>query len=145
MVTVCLILKGDVMGVEYSYYDGKRNLSFEMGKWYCWENPIENLWSPNLVGLIREHVKDWGMSDIDKESYARWLASKLAAFREGTASEYVSWVNDCDDSDDVIDTCLNCDVYKDDCECAVPNHCKLFGSRYTEDYDDNGVFKVDLS
>jgi hypothetical protein len=141
------------MGVIYSYYDQKRHIEFEMGKWYTWDDEagkeaVKKLFLPReeLAKAINIYLSEYsGVPESFKPLswYAYWLADKLIEFRDTSRPEDFLWINDSDDSDDVTLTCGICHHYLYNftkCTCPTPKPCKVVGSRYTADYNSAGRY-----
>lgn len=134
------------MGVEYSYYNKQNQTYFEMGKWYCWDegwqhelSAVEKLMlsEPELEGELTAYCEDMNFESTDLVTYVKWLLRKLIEFRGNFPKEAFSWLNDSDDSDNVLSTCLVCKkeylCRGDKCACPNPTLPKLVGTRFMGD------------
>jgi hypothetical protein len=144
------------MGVIYSYYDQKRHVVFDMGKWYCWDDEpgktaVARLFLPRdfLVAEIEMYMQESGWED-DDHAYAVWLADLLIQFRADAKPEDIRWINDfdSDDSDDVTYTCKLCGKYakcysSPKCVCFVSQPCRTVGSRFQDDYVNGSYVEPD--
>ena len=132
------------MGTEYYIVNHKTKQIFELGKgfWYDWfiEDGIEFLFDKDLCAellcnLVDEMYNYYSKEDLHntKEYYSKFVAPKLYDFVKGAETKDIQFFSDGSYEFDDFDDFVNLKYEK---------LYTYFGTRYTNDWDENGNFIV---